>query len=302
MDRRRFFPSSESLDARVLLSGVFNQNSALSMAASAQSSEFPDTYLQKLKRIERIPSYLNDLQPGRFLPADTIKNLQTDIAAVAANLETTRTNVLNPQPVPELSAFNEQIRKMLPENSVSPKEAGEINQLFGAALAQAGATPQEQSNLQNDLSGIANADTSSPNPVYLTTNDYSILLQGIRILGRPIQTPDTPLLASGSGIRLKQAGEGATSNPTPTFVGYYRVGGVIDPGTQVQIINLQGQVLGSGEVPVSGANQGKYRFTLSEPLHMGLNWMRVQAVDVEGHVSVVSPVFAVKLVPPKGHA
>lgn len=289
MDRRRFVPTSEALDQRTLLSstGLFGQSSGAA-SNSPQGTHPPDTFNEKLLRIHRIPSYLENLQPGRFLSPTTLQSLQVDITAVAADLHVA--------PPPVLRAFNLQIRKMMPKVSLSPQDVNQINNLFGLVLESEGATPQQVTNLKNDMLALAKGDAASPNPVFLATNDYSILVQATSIIGHPIEAAGKPLLAQGSGVRLKTPGFGATSNPEPTFVGFYRPNAQVDPGTQIQILDLKGNVLGSGAVILSGSNQGRYHFSLDQPLQPGVNWLRIRAIDAEGHVSVPSPVFAIKLV------
>lgn len=289
MDRRRFVPTSEALDRRTLLSttGLFGQSNAAG-SNSPQGSHPPDTFNEKLLRIQRIPSYLEKLQPGRFLSPTTMQSLQVDITDVAADLHVA--------PPPVLRAFNLQIRKMMPKVSLSPADVAKINNLFGVVLESEGATPQQVNNLKNDMLALAKADAASPNPVFLATNDYSILVQAVSIIGHPIESAAKPLLAQGSGERLKTPGFGATSNPTPTFVGNYRPNAQVDPGTRIQILDLQGNVLGSGAVMLSGSNQGRYHFSLDQPLKPGVNWLRVRAIDAEGHTSIPSSVFAIKLV------
>ncbi|MDR3634155.1 MAG: hypothetical protein P4L84_10135 [Isosphaeraceae bacterium] len=291
MDRHRFVPSTEALDQRTLLSstGLFGQSgSSSTLTGSSASTHTPDTFNQKLLRIERIPYYLDNLQSKRFLSPATLQSLQTDILAVAADL--------HPAPPPVLRAFNLQIRKMLPKVSLSPQDVAKVNNLFGLVIRSEGATEQQVANLQKDMLSIAKADAASPNSVYLATNDYSIMVQGVSIIGRPIETPANPVLALGSGVRLKTAGFGGTRDPLPTFVGTYRTGSKVDPGTRVEISTLKGEVLGSGTVILGGQDAGHYRFTLDQPLQPGINWLRIRAVDAEGHLSTGSSVFAVKLV------
>ena len=287
MDRRRFVPSSEALDGRTLLSGtgLFGQSTAHS--ASSLSTRVPDTFNEKLLRIQRLPFYLDNLQSQRFLPKDTLQSLQTNITGVAAQLL--------PAPPAVLRAFNLQIRKMMPKVSLSPQDTVRINNLFGAVLRAEGASPQQVAKLQQNMLSIAKADAASPNPVYLATNDYSILVQGISIIGRRIEAVGRPLIALGTGVRVK-AGLDRTTDPTPTFVGTYRPSATVDPGTRIQIVDLNGNVLGSGAVLLSGGDGGRYRITLDTPLQPGVNWLRSQAIDAQGHTSKPSAVFAVNLV------
>ncbi len=74
MDRRRFAPSAESLDVRLLL--------------STKTTSVPAANLeQKTLRIERLPAYLESDQPGRVLPTDTVTALQQDIRSIVGSLK-----------------------------------------------------------------------------------------------------------------------------------------------------------------------------------------------------------------------
>src|SRR6185437_7953961 len=87
MDRHRFVPSSETLDQRTLLSstGLFGQSTA-SRALTGSAVRLPDTFNEKLLRIQRVPFYLDHLQSERFLPPAALKSLQTNMVDVAARL------------------------------------------------------------------------------------------------------------------------------------------------------------------------------------------------------------------------
>ena len=70
MDRRRFAPSPDGLEGRMLLSTA-RPASAIT-AAQAPVANLSSTLREKELRIERLPYFLQTLQPGRVLPGATI--------------------------------------------------------------------------------------------------------------------------------------------------------------------------------------------------------------------------------------
>ncbi len=75
MDRRRFTPSPESLDDRVLLSAFSLTGNTTTSAVQA-----------KTVRIDRIGHALDTLQPGRIVPEPLVNNLKADLTAVRGKL------------------------------------------------------------------------------------------------------------------------------------------------------------------------------------------------------------------------
>ena len=76
MDRRRFVPSPEGLENRALLtSGLFGS----APSNGNPSADVPATFRIKEQRIERLPHFLELIRSGRYLPPDTIKQLQADL-------------------------------------------------------------------------------------------------------------------------------------------------------------------------------------------------------------------------------
>ena len=186
MDRRRFAPSPDGLEGRMLLSTA--RPAIATITAQAQVANTSSTLREKQQRIERLPFFLQTLQPGRVLPQATITRLQADLKSIVARLQ--------PPPSEVLDAFNLGLRDVLPDASLSTEDARTLNQLFGNVLAAAGATPQSVANLQNDMSELIQADTNGPNPVMLATNDYALVLQTALGVGRPIQAPATRALTA----------------------------------------------------------------------------------------------------------
>ena len=81
MDRRRFVPSPDGLEGRMLLSTARPASATLS--ARAPVANLSSTLQEKQLRIERLPFFLETLQPGRVLPGATIARLQADLPRIA---------------------------------------------------------------------------------------------------------------------------------------------------------------------------------------------------------------------------
>src|SRR5438874_6898608 len=104
MDRRRLVPSTEGLEGRALLAtGLFGGSNQRNINPA---HDVPMTFALKEHRVERLPHYLELVKSGRFLPADTVKQLQADLLDVAANLHTPNTNTL--------LGFNTRLRQVEP--------------------------------------------------------------------------------------------------------------------------------------------------------------------------------------------
>jgi hypothetical protein len=286
MDRRRYVPSPEGLEGRALLaSSLFGSN----LPNSNPSADVPTTFEVKEQRVERLPHFLELIRPGRFIPEATLKQLQADLLSVTTNLHAPGSAVLE--------GFNSRLRDVMPSTSLSVASAAGLSHSFGVALKAAGATPQQVTNLQNDMSALARNDANSPQPVFLATNDYTLVLETVLGIGRPIRKPEAPVLAVNNGTRVNPQA-GITPKSQPTLVGTY------DAQAQIQIVDPAGNVLGSTIVRREGPTQqngqavatGKYAVTFSRPLDDGLHTFHVRAVDAQGHASRLSPPFKLKVI------
>src|SRR3954447_2910909 len=287
MDRRRFVPSTEGLEGRALLASLFG--SGTSNANAAQ--DIPLTYELKQARVERLPGYMEQFRPGRFLPADTIDQLQTDLLALAAKNHQASTGALE--------GFNTRLRDVISSSSLSAEDAKGLNKTFGVVLKSAGATPQQVENLQRDMNELARVDSNSPQPVFLATNDYTVVLETALAVGRPIRRPTPPQLAASSGQRFG-LNAGVTTKRQPVMVGNY------DAFATVQIVDANGVVYGGAVVKQNGPTQtngvanptGKYEITFDRPLSNGLHTFYLRATDSHGNVSHLSPPFKLKVISP----
>lgn len=314
MERRRYVPMAEGLEGKALLSTVTaaprafdastrqveqptstststtsptqsqpqTQASTPSPAAPAVSvarsnSTLPESYSQKLQRIENLPYFLEQLQPGRYLPADTIRSIQENLIAVTARLHGPPSEILD--------SFNLELRDTIAATSLSAQNSQALNNLFGKALEGAGASNSVVARFKADMNQLAQVDSQSPNPTYLASNDYAVILQTALAVGRPIVTPKAPRLTPTDGQIVGNGAGGATTNPTPTLVGSYEAGASKEGSTRIEILDGNDRVLGSGVV---GAD-GRYSATVAQPLAPGQYNLTARAVDVVGNESKPSP-------------
>lgn len=286
MDRRRFVPSADGLEGRALMSLFGGSTPKSNLNTTIQ--DLPENFQQKALRIEHLPYYLEQTQPGRPLPADALKQLQVHMTAIAGNLHAPTTKVVND--------FNNGLRHIFPYQTVSPANARSLNNAFGSVLNRAGATAEQEANLKADMNAIAKADSQNPDPSFLVANDYSLVLQTALSVGRPIPTPKLPVIDTKDGVRTKSGVAGTTHNPTPSMVGTYTSGASKDGFTNMQILNESDQVVATGVVD----KNGKYVATLTVPLPAGISHLRARAVDILGHESSPTPAFMLKYVPKPG--
>ena len=144
----------------------------------------------------------------------------------------------------------------------------------------------------------------SRQPVFLATNDYSLVLQTILALGGPSEHGGVS--DRGGDRDRSDLNHGITGHPRPTLVGQYGVGNTVgvfagdvtggfdSKDVQIQILDVNGNVL--GQAPVNNAN-GDYLVKFAQPLQPGNYIVRARAVDPEGHMSEPSPAYALKVIP-----
>lgn len=284
MDRRRFTPSPEGLEGRALLSLFGGKSNTFNTTISIQ--DLPETFQQKAQRIANLPYFLQQTQIGRYLPSDSLKQLQSDLTDIAARLHAPSTQVVD--------TFNHGLQKTLPDLNLTPQNAHDLNNAFGSVLVHAGATPQQAANLKRDLTQIAQVDSKSIQPSFLARSDYSLVLQTALSVGRPIQTPTAATLAPRDGVKAKNSLSGITHDHNPTMIGTYQAGATKIGYMRMQIIDASGAVLGTSIVD----STGHYSVKL-DTLPDGTYQLRTQALDEVGHISLPSyGAFRLKVVTP----
>ncbi len=287
MDRRRFVPSADGLEGRALMSLFGGATPKSNHNVSIE--DLPNNFQKKALRIEHLPYYLDQTQPGRFLPSGAIKQLQADLTEIAGNLHAPSTKVVN--------TFNTSLRHAFPYQTISAANARFLNSSFGNVLNKAGATPAQETSLRADMNAIAKADSQGNDPTFLVANDYALVLQTTLAIGRPIPTPTRPTLDTTSGTKSKSGAAGWTHQSNPILTGSYSAGATASGFTTMQILNENNQVIGTGVVDKAG----QYAVHVSIPLPKGISHLRARAVDILGNESLPSPgSFMLKYVPKPG--
>jgi hypothetical protein len=283
MDRRRFIPSSEGLEGRALLATTTNLGNLFGFQVNTNLN-IPVTYEQKQLRVEHLPYYLEKILPGRFLPKAEVKGIQGNLLELISQLHKPATSALN--------NYNYELRQIVPHQSITPTSVNVLNDGFGAVLHAATASPSVVDGLKSNLNQLATqVDTASPQPVFLASNDYTLVLETALSIGRPMPPPILPKIAKDQGI---QANINHIKTPLkhPAFVGSYHF------HTHIQIITPSGVVVGT----TNCRKNNRYKVLVDPPLSPGIYQFRIRAYDDAGNLSRVSRLFEVKVVPKRHHA
>lgn len=271
MDRRRFVPSADGLEGRMLLAAS---------AASRPQNQL-NTLADKTTRIDRFPQALESIQFGRTLPKPIVTAIQDDIIAIRGRLQ-------SPKPQ-TLANFNDEIRKASRKATLSQETALALTNAFGRALESAGDTPQHIAQLQADTNKLIQVDVASRDPVRLAVNDYAFILQTALGIGRPIVTPPAPTLA-----KAERGGPNnvVVGNRRPSLIGTYNPKGT-PIGTEIDLLDQDGNVIGT----TTTTTNGKYTVAPTAILGYGSHTFRVRAVDAAGDVSNPSAPVTITVVP-----
>ena len=141
MDRhsRRYFPTSEGLEGRQLLSTASAAAAAVSnplgvnAPAGVQvdgSVPLQQTIEAKQTHIKNLPYFIGLLNRDHAVPQPMVQNIQNDLYALVAQL-----HVGNPH---DTATFNLDLRKAQPFEEIRPQDAAALNRDFGAVLIDAG--------------------------------------------------------------------------------------------------------------------------------------------------------------------
>ena len=275
--RRRFIPTSDKLEVRELMTTTSNifgsptQNNTLDLAL---------TFQQKEQRIERLPTYVLGLQKNRFVPKSVMSEIQNGLVPMMGQLDKPGTSVLD--------SFNLTLRKIVPSVSLTQGNARKLHQAFVQVLQAAHAPTGAIDQLANAVNQLATqVDTASIQPVFLATNDYTLVLQTALAIGKPLPIPQVPQVAKNSGIQVSHT-QIKTAEARPYLTGNYV------RGVSMQIVTGQGEVLGGANTN----NAGQYRVRIQTPLAPGTYSLYARVED-QGHYSRLSHVFDVTVVPRK---
>lgn len=196
MERRRnrsFVPGWQEpgLEERQLLSTVSTaakqtpaEKAASQKAAQAaaklqrQQAAYDNAVKIRNQRINRLPAFMRSIQPGRFVPDETITSIQTQLRLILGQLA---------KPNPSVStAFVRQIRSTIADASIGVGEANQINNSFGRLLTSARAPQGVIDTLRADMNELVRVDVGSRNPPFLVSNDYTLVMQTALAVGKPL--------------------------------------------------------------------------------------------------------------------
>jgi hypothetical protein len=283
MDRRRFVPTSEGLETRALLASTTPNLTNIFGFQVSTNLNIPITFQQKELRVEHLPFYLSKIRPGRFLPKAEMQAIQGDLFQFIAKLHKPATATLD--------QYNRDLRPIVNKQSITAADANTLNRNFGIVLTAASASPATIDSLKSTIYKlVTQVDTASPQPAYLATNDYSLILQTALSIGRPMPSPILPKIEKNQGI---QANSNHIKTPLthPSLVGTYHF------HTHIQVITPAGVVVGTAGV----RRNNNYKVRISTPLSPGIYHFRIRAYDDGGNLSRDSRLFAIKVVPMRHH-
>ena len=283
MDRRRYVPAPEGLEVRTMLSttgGSFNLFG--NSVNSAQS--MPITFQQKELRIQKMPYNLRALQPNRYLPPDTIHQIQLGLNQIMSQMSA---------PVPQaLTNYNLLLRHIVFNSSISASNVQSLNHAFTAVM-NSGHTPEPGlTTLVSSVNQlVSQVDTASVQPTFLATNDSAYLLQLATVIGQQMPAPRAPTITKSTGHQVNPR-VAITPLPDPIYTGTYEY------GTTIQMLNAKtNQIIGQAIV----SKTGQFALHISTPLPVGKYHLAIRAVDEVGHIGHASRVFGLKVVPPEHH-
>ena len=191
MDRRRFVPSPDGLEVRTMLSttGSMFGNSV------GTAQPVPITFQQKEQRIQNIPNNLRALQRNRYLPPDTIQQIQLGMNQIMSQMT---------QPPPQaLSNYNQLLRGIVFNTSLSANNIQTLNHGYGAVLKAAHTPDPGFTTLVNSVNQlVSQVDTASIQPVFLATNDNAYLLQLAVVIGQQMPAPAAPTISKATGHQV----------------------------------------------------------------------------------------------------
>jgi hypothetical protein len=283
MDRRRFVPAPEGLEGRTMLSttgGSFNLFGNNSITAQT----LPITFQQKELRIQKMPYNLRALQPNRFLPPDTIHQIQLGLNQIMSQMTA--------PPPQALTNYNLLLRKIVFNTSMSASSVQQLNHAFTAVM-NSGHTPEPGlTTLVSSVNQlVSQVDTASIRPTFLATNDNAYLLQLAIVIGQQMPAPRAPTISKATGHQVNPR-VAITPLPDPIYLGSYEYGTTIQ-----MIIAKTNQIIGQAVV----SKTGQYALHITTPLPVGKYNLAVRAVDEVGHIGHASRLFGLKVVPPRHH-
>jgi hypothetical protein len=192
MDRRRYIPSLDGLEARLVLSSLVPAAAKAAPAATTRAPQVATTPTAqgnsswKQVRIDRLGFLLSQTSRDRIVPPQLLHSLQYNLALLQNNLR-------RPNPA-GIEAFNVQLRATIPRGTIRQGDAMMLNAQFGKILSDAGTVPWLAQKFQSDLNELSRINSFQHDSAILVANDYALLLQVALGVGvaRPTPTPRPP--------------------------------------------------------------------------------------------------------------
>ena len=177
--------------------------------------------------------------------------------------------------------------RIVTKQSITAADVKSLNNNFGSVLTAASASPAVVDGLKSAVFQLATqVDTASPQPAYLASNDYSLILQTALSIGRPMPAPILPKIVKGQGIQA-DATHIKTPLKHPALVGTYHF------HTHIQVVTLGGEVVGT----TNCRKNNQYKVVIDPALSPGTYQFRIRAYDDGGNLSRESRVFEIKVMP-----
>lgn len=139
---------------------------------------------QQIQRIERLPYFLQQIDPNRPLPTETVRQIQADLFSLQ--------NTLTRAPTPSLDAFNKIVKDTLAVPSIRRENAIRLDVAFGTVLTDAGGNPATVDSLRGSLRQLTQVDSEQPLAAQIVANDYATVLQVALGIGRPAKANNNP--------------------------------------------------------------------------------------------------------------
>jgi hypothetical protein len=280
--RRRYVPAPEALEGRALLAPTINFSNLFGFQVNTNLN-IPITYQQKALRIKRLPYYMEKILPGRFLPKPELVQIQDSLNGLMSEIH---------KPIPSaLDHYNYELRKVVPKQSLTAGDIALLDRGLTGVLHAAATPTASVDGLKNALFQlVSKVDTASPQPAYLGSNDYTLVLQTALAVGRPMPPPILPKIAKDQGIQAN-AQHIKTPLKHPALVGTYHF------HTHIQVITPAGEVVGVANC----RKNNRYKVLITPPLSPGVYQFRIRAYDDIGSLSRVSRLLVIKVVPMRHH-
>ncbi len=209
--QRTFVPGSEDLETRQLLSGAGIADAptitevVLPTVAEVASSIVPriqggpaaqtgqslspallearqeaieQAIETRLERIERLPLFLQALDPDRTLPDTAVATIQGELSGLIGQLR--------PPVEPVAVSFLNVLRDGIARASIQESTVMQLNTAVTFLFQSAEVPDASIERIVGALTEIAQSDVFENQPVVLLTNDYALVVQTVLGVGRPI--------------------------------------------------------------------------------------------------------------------